>query len=242
MTDFFSRLAARQLGEATGVSPRLASRFEPQARVVPTPDIADRRVEAAGHDERAQAAPVRRTSLAVLRDASPPESTTVTRRRPSRHVVAPPAASRFAGEAPMDRSRAVSRPAEARSTVSSAKPRPDVVRADPVSASVPSAMPERISAQTPPPAHHRSADRTDRRGPPTVFMPAVFEPRHVVPRDRSQGPTRSAADGPVVHVTIGRLEVHAAGSPDRVPARRADATPKTMSLDEYLERRHGARR
>jgi hypothetical protein len=49
------------------------------------------------------------------------------------------------------------------------------------------------------------------------------------------------ADEPVVRITIGRIEVRAA-APAPAREKRHPARPKTMSLDEYLDRRHGPRR
>jgi hypothetical protein len=54
---------------------------------------------------------------------------------------------------------------------------------------------------------------------------------------------RAAPDTePTVKVTIGRVEVRAILQPAPARERRAPPAPKGMSLEEYLERRHGRRR
>jgi hypothetical protein len=46
----------------------------------------------------------------------------------------------------------------------------------------------------------------------------------------------------VVRITIGRVEVRAVLPPEPAPRRREPARAKALSLDEYLDRRHGAKR
>jgi hypothetical protein len=51
---------------------------------------------------------------------------------------------------------------------------------------------------------------------------------------------RPAEEPAVVEITIGGVEVHAVPPPPAPPARTPP--PAAPSLDEYLERRHGAKR
>jgi hypothetical protein len=51
-----------------------------------------------------------------------------------------------------------------------------------------------------------------------------------------------ASAEPVVRITIGRVEVRAVLPPPVPRPRREPPAPKTLSLDEYLDRRHGGKR
>ncbi|MCL4798474.1 MAG: hypothetical protein KJ025_02745 [Burkholderiales bacterium] len=71
-------------------------------------------------------------------------------------------------------------------------------------------------------------------------MPAAAEAPRSAPPLPAVEP--QAIVEPVVNVTIGRVEVRAVMAPLPARERRKPATPKALSLEEYLERRHGARR
>jgi hypothetical protein len=71
------------------------------------------------------------------------------------------------------------------------------------------------------------------------------EPREVIsghpPPPASGASEEGGAAGPVIQVTIGRIEVRAVTPP--APARSAPARPSPApSLDEYLKRRNGGER
>jgi hypothetical protein len=59
-------------------------------------------------------------------------------------------------------------------------------------------------------------------------------------RSEREEPTPLRAEPPVVTVTIGRVEVRAIVPPPAPERPKADAR-KALSLEEYLERRHGGR-
>jgi hypothetical protein len=72
----------------------------------------------------------------------------------------------------------------------------------------------------------------------------VVQPRveRAAPAPLPGVPEAPAPAAPIIHVTIGRIEVRAtAPQAAAAPARRASA-PAVMTLDEYLRRRDGERR
>jgi hypothetical protein len=68
-----------------------------------------------------------------------------------------------------------------------------------------------------------------------AFRHAVSRPPEPPDAERSAGP-----DAPTIHVTIGRVEIRA--SVAAPAARKPQARPPAMSLEEYLKQRKGATR
>jgi hypothetical protein len=229
VSGFLARLAARQLEPGGALRPRAVSRFAaPEAEAaldepVTVPTGAPRFVPA-------QIAP----------------SKTPRVRREPRDAPAMPA--------PLHpRDAVIGRDTDARPARGPSSPRD--VRAAPTDtgadADLHARPPDVALAPTPPAA---------RPAPPArALTPAPLVPRAVV-RERTESeprmapvkratpsaPARAAvnapSDEPVVRITIGRIEVRAAPAPAPVPDKRAPAHAKTLSLDDYLDRRHGPRR
>jgi hypothetical protein len=79
--------------------------------------------------------------------------------------------------------------------------------------------------------------------PPPPLVPVAVHtapPAPLAPPAPTAEPARDA--GGVTHVTIGRLEVRAALAPEPKPSARPAPKSSAMSLESYLESRHGARR
>ena len=243
MSDFLDRLAARAIGGEAALAPRLPSLFEPLARA---PSMATA-------DEGEAPARTRDASRLPPPAAAPPPRPPVPARelieprapRPSPAEPAPlPLPARAAADAPgasMPPSRAAA-PARAMA----AEPSP--ARSAPDSAvATPTSVAPRAARLTP--VRHESMQPPAAIG---ALLPAptpVFATTHAATAPAQPGRTAAmrlrrdaqAAQGnraggePVVHVSIGRLEVRAA--PAAVaPPRRRDG-PQPGSLDDYLRQR-----
>lgn len=240
MSDFLGRLAARQVGALTGVAPRLRSRFEPGAIeegvAMPEPPARlERRDEPDPPADRSTAPPARQEHPAPRAPAH------------ERMVLAEPPATRVDDESEPGEQRAATRVLPAPGSAESRElprrdrsPAPDEsTRAEParpvpaVTRAIRVARVEEVERRSRP-------ARAPQRSEPLVRMP---EPRQApVPRIvGAPEPPRPAEKAPVVEVTIGRIEVRAVSPPPAAPARR-DTSRTAPSLEEYLERRHGAGR
>jgi hypothetical protein len=243
MSDFLDRLAARAIGSETALSPRLPSLFEPLQRA-PIMSPADAGEVPSHHHDMASAAP------AVPVAAPSP-------REPARAAGSvEPGAARIV---PVDRAAS---PAPARAAAN--PPREPMPSSPRVPAPVPSVVvepsgtpvaPERQAVGSPlvqprqvhvAPARQETA-RTPAPGGALLPAPAsVFAAtrttsagsgRTVTARAaaaRTEGKAAAAVE-PVVHVSIGRLEVRAAPAA-AAPSRRREE-PRPSSLDDYLRQR-----
>lgn len=244
MSDFLDRLAARAIGGETTLAPRLPSLFEPLQRA-PIMPLADARE--APPPERCEAAPAMQavpaealTSAAPARTSARPAAARVA---PIAHVVAATSASaaasaaQYASAPPIVGERA-STPAVDRPASPSVLARPATPAPLPVQPRQVRVAPDRQeTARTP--ASNGALLPT----PASVFA----APRTAPARSERTVATRAAAartegkaDGagePVVHVSIGRLEVRAAPVAAAPPRRREG--PQPGSLDDYLRQRGG---
>jgi len=242
MSDFLDRLAARAIGSEATLAPRLPSLFEPlqRAPIMPLADAGeappDRREAAPAFHAVPVEAPTSATSAST---SARPAAVPVT---PIEHVVAATSASTAASAA---------QHASAPSIVSGRAPMPaaDRTASPPVSA--------RQAAATPPlpvqprqtrvaPDHQKTARTPASNGallpaPAPVFAAPRMAPtrseRTVVTRAaaaRAEGKAGAASE-PIVHVSIGRLEVRAAPVA-AAPPRHRDG-PQPGSLDDYLRQR-----
>ena len=243
MSDFLDRLAARAIGGETALSPRLPSLFEPLQRA-PIMPPADAGEVPAHHRDMASAAPV--VPVAASSPREPARAAGSVERSAARVV-------------PVDRAAA---PAPARAAANS--PREPMPSSPMVPAPVPSVVVERSGTPVAPerqaigsspvqprqvhvaPARQETA-RTPAPGGALLPAPApVFAAmrttsagsgRTVAARAaaaRTEGKAAAAVE-PVVHVSIGRLEVRAAPVA-AAPPRRRDG-PQPSSLDDYLRQR-----
>jgi len=239
MSDFLTRLAERQLGAAGGVAPRLPSRFaapvppeiEPDSpspvRSAPTERAQQPHVVLRATDVEAP------SKLPPHGDADPPAATAP---RPPRaptavtHEPPRPAEHRDAEvECPLPQTVVTaSQTTPGQQAVDHAALAPIVV----------------IDRQTPPAPKGSDASSAVRAASP-VLPPILVPQSPLVPR-RGAAPRLEVppptSTSPVVNVTIGRVEVRAVVAPPPARERRKPAAPKALSLEEYLDRRHGARR
>jgi hypothetical protein len=255
--DFLGRLVARARGEDHGVQPRLPSLFEPvhpagagiaadtaglmpsgRREDFPPParedgDIGIRRVAppiAARRDETAPAFGTRQHESAQLPrfdvDAKPVAATVPL--FPARTALAEATGDTVSGDDESPAAGARSARADGRRVDTSAAQRqPHDVR------TIASRHGETIPDVYPP------AENGALLSAP---VPAIMSDTHAARRLASEQSRESAtADNPpVVHVTIGRVEVRAV-QPAPVERRPAARGPRPMALDEYLKRRGGSR-
>jgi hypothetical protein len=246
MSDFLDRLAARAIGSETALAPRLPSLFEPlqRAPIMPLADDGEaspRHREAASPSTatptvapmRSPPAPVTAVTAAARVAPAPAEAVptpTPASAAPStlRNVV-PPASLAVAPTPSSVAERSmtsptpphlaeayVSLPVQLRQARIAAERRETTVPSPSNGVLLPAATPVFAAA--------RAADAPGR----SIHAAAMHT--RVTPTGR-----RDAASEPVVHVSIGRLEVRAAASA-AAPSRRR-AGPQPASLDDYLRQR-----
>jgi len=239
MSDYLGSLVDRTLGLGPTIEPRLRSRFEPV-----TPDSAPILVEESRVEESGPG-----IGRPTRTDGPPSRDDPSMDRKGARR------APRAAEEPPTPLVREpvaeTSRPRPGR-----AEP-PEIVgsREDEVSLLVPTALSPRSrrdSSDERPGDPRRPVESAKAApGPPAGGAVGPIVPRFITATPVAPEPVRERrADGtppppaaPVVHVTIGRVDVRARFVPPPPPAasRPAPSAPG-LSLDEYLRRRNGDRR
>ncbi|MBB6187819.1 hypothetical protein [Rhodanobacter sp. MP7CTX1] len=246
MNDFLDRVTAKAIGNEAMLAPRLPSLFEPQAA-----PIMPATFETSAFEEQRNARATQDAAEAGLRGAAIERSPTApepqlneaarkhepsqpdAKQRPTSSV-APQAAIETTSSSPDIAVDRTAQPTTTERTRLNATPR------EPVQPRVSRVARESLTAS----AMARPAD-TGVLLPPAkpVFvstknlgdLPArAAEAMHL----RSVGPTQHRAEQsePIVHVSIGRLEVRAAPNNATTPTRRNDA-PRPSSLDDYLRER-----
>jgi hypothetical protein len=228
MTGFLARLAARQIAPGGGLRPRAVSRFaapeaeaspdEPPLLVAPVPAVMPPSPPASP-----EAAVPKQVPAALQAARGDPDA--AERRAPHPVLRAPEPAS--PGE---DQPR--SPLSGERDSDDRERPRNGRVAALAQVAPAAARTPEHPPNPAPlvPREIVRARETTAQHAPVAARAAVAPMPTAV-----------EAADAPVVRVTIGRIEVRAA-APAPAREKRPAARPKTMSLDEYLDRRHGTRR
>jgi len=243
VSDFLDRVATRAVGSESMLSPRLPSLFEPAGHAGATVAEASFQVD--------DAIPGGRVSEPMAPNARQQE------RRAAPVAAPPPALSpRSAHVASLQATppERITVAAEAQAVVSN-QPSPRA----PIDAPVPprvawrmerAAVGELQPVRETPVLRERVITEPARDEPLGVLLPPgqpVFATRHE-PEARSantpqQPATGSLADAsretrePVVHVSIGRLEVRAAAA--GAPAPRRQDSPRASALDDYLRQRGG---
>lgn len=243
MSDFLDRLAARAIGSETALAPRLPSLFEPLQRA-PIMPLSDDGETSPGHPETVSAAPAApaiapmrsphapvtapadasRVALAVLEPGPALTPTRTTASTPGNEMQPSPMTAVPAPSSMVERSALSPTPAEVLAPLP-VQPRKTRIMVERLEPAVPAhpvngallPVPTPVfatarAAETPGRAHHAAAVHT-------LGVPA--------------GPGNASGE-PVVHVSIGRLEVRAA--PTATPPRRRDG-PQPSSLDDYLRQR-----
>lgn len=242
MSDFLDRLAARAIGSETTLAPRLPSLFEPlqRAPVMPPADGGEAPPDRRDTAPAIHAVPVEApTSAAPASTSAQPAAAPVT---PIERVAAAMPASaaasavRHASAPPIVGERAAT-PAIDRPAASSVSARP-VMSASPLP--VPPRQ-TRVAPDRQETARTPASNGVLLPAPAPVFAVTLAAParseRTVAARvaaARAEGKADAARE-PVVHVSIGRLEVRAAPAA-AAPPRRRDG-PQPGSLDDYLRQR-----
>jgi hypothetical protein len=234
VSDFLGRLAARTLGEGGAIRPRLPSLFEPappEGAHIPSEPEAPRTPPRLTKEDESTIVARHELEEATARVSPSAE--------PHAAEALPLPASARPEHEPVDPSRRSIRPPEA-PAARKARPTPTLTLAEGRRERTPPAAPLGASVEPPP-------DRTPRVDAPVpdrrLHVPRVTTSGHAEePRVSAvTGPARHA-EPPVVHVTIGRIEVRAI-TPKEAPAPSAPSprSEPTLSLDEYLKRRAGGR-
>ncbi len=243
MSDFLDRLACRAIGSEAALAPRLPSLFEPSQRA-PTLALGDEG-EAPVQGREAPAASA--AMPAALQVQSPHAAGPAERSRASATPTDPaPTSAPAQAVAPAQR-HTLSSPAlelAPRNTPPVERPAVPSTAGHPDTTNSPSPVPPRHARLAPRPASvSQPACGSLRPAPVPVFAaprvgPASAPPGQAVARRAAAAPVASeigASSEPVVHVSIGRLEVRAV-APTGAASRRRDG-PQPSGLDDYLRQR-----
>lgn len=241
VSDFLDRVATRAIGSASTLSPRLPSLFEPAGHGGATVADASFEVQAATPDEHAP--------IPALPNGRRPEGRAATPQAPEPALAQRPALEPPTQAALREGSVAVGDPQPSAASARLREPAPE-----PATPRVTKRFGRTPAGELQPPPTHvvreRIVDapvREDRLG---VLLPPsqpVFATRHD-PEARPANPARQPASAsladaspmaqePVVHVSIGRLEVRA--GPAGSPTPRRQEAPRPSTLDDYLRQRGG---
>jgi hypothetical protein len=247
MSDFLDRVAARAIGGEATLAPRLPSLFEPSAHTPILPAVQEDGSATANH-----ATSPAEDTLRAVEPLRPPRATSPRPTDASRLAsIEPPAARTLAPVASVP-DRATPATARAAPPMPSAPitTRARVPPSESESASAEPAMPlpvqPRQTRTAPPRAEAAPALVGSLLSPsaPVFATPRIAPARERVdhasairPRAAPDGGHAAPASEPIVHVSIGRLEVRAAPAA-AAPARRRDE-PRPASLDDYLRHRGG---
>lgn len=238
--DIFAALVERESGAAAGLVPRLPAPFED----VPT----------AGGPEPAGSGTVAPTSAAGTRTEAPSSAAPpASRAAPPSDAEAPAVGRRHEVVRVDERVRIETReteplesrprPVQALKPETSARPLEPGPRrrAEPEPVRRPAPPGDQAAVLRPwavvPAVATPDPDAQGRRDPAPVQVPARRQEPDVGTRPVLREPsTTSEAAEPVVHVSIGRVEVRAVPEPAAPRVRRTER--RTQTLDEYLERRN----
>ena len=246
MSDFLDRLAARAIGSETALAPRLPSLFEPLQRtpIMPASDDAE---ASPPHREAGSAATVAPT-VAPTHSSQAPMTAVMAGSRVASAAVGPvtvPTPARVAASTPRTEVQPASiaaapapSPVIERPLASSTLLRPaEVVAPLPVRPRQTRIVAEPPEAAVPP----QPSSGALLPAPTPVFGAAAAPVRssHAAAMRPPAAPAGvgSLSTEPVVHVSIGRLEVRAAPA-SAIPPRQRDGPPPS-SLDDYLRQRGG---
>lgn len=248
MSDFLERLATRAIGSEEALTPRLPSLFEPLHRA-PSMPVSDDGETSPRHREAVSATVA--PTIAPMRSPHAPVTAVADGSRVAPAAVGPVAVLTPA-HAVASTPRSVAQPA----LIAAAPARSPVVERS-VASPMPVRPTEAFAAQPVRPwQRHIAADQPETTVPPhssngallAAFAPVFTAPRAADTPGRSshaaamrtlaaQAGMGSRSSEPVVHVSIGRLEVRAAPASATPPHRRDGAQPS--SLDDYLRQRGG---
>ena len=256
MSDFLTRLAARQLGAMETIEPRIKPRYAPPAHESQAAPIAEEIVAPAPRrDENVGTIPTMVLKPAKLDSPRPGFAATEHKRTAVEHPAEvhadpPGRRTRFDSDLsarasePIQRVQMMSKdqPATAR-TISPAQSAAALQSFDALTPkssgsssgdkSTPIVM---VKTEPAPVSLVQSAKANPARPDVTLTAPPSISSRN----ERAQQPAKSSAEPPI-QVTIGRIEVTAI-TQAAVLKRAAPARKPAPSLDDYLARRHGRER
>lgn len=227
MTNFLGRLAERQIAPGRGLRPRSVSRFAaPESEALAE---APALLVAPAGASPASAAAIAQSTVPM------PDQADLQAAHGSADAIEPGALHpEPRAPDPVSRTEPPQRPLRTGETDTTAIERPGNGRSGAVAVTA--------HATAPAPGHPRHPAPLV---PREIVRARETTTQHTAVAARSAVATvpaaAAAADEPVVRITIGRIEVRAA-APTPARENRPPARPKTMSLDEYLDRRHGPRR
>ena len=250
MSDFLTRLAERQLGRIETIEPRVKPLFAPTARepqaLALGDDFATQPLPRV--DDKAATPPAR----SIIADSPRPEQPRLAEPRPvATQTPALDRATRSAAEPLKIDSEltqpAPTNPAAARAIAAIIAPiqtpakMPSLdapnLENNSVSSSAAPLLPTRVNSELAPPPRKNSTVDAPAETEIQLTAPPSLSTRHDRVDERARPPV---ADAPV-QVTIGRIEVTALVQ--AAPSKRAAPPRKpTLSLDDYLARRHGRER
>lgn len=249
MSDFLTRLIQRQTGTLPSVQPRPRSMFAPATDQLGFSIIHEPAMPESAHEEVRRQAPEGPSRVAPTRPSTSAINAPLSTETPVGRIQAvpvvqtpdvaepSPTATKVEGRAAWD---------EATSRTQEPPIRPFLLPGAPVGSEL---------------NRRRAEDRPERPGrteaatrplmtppPPLVRSPrtrpssALAAPPSLRPAEQSSQRARADRmnEEPPVQVTIGRIEVTAQPTP-AAPKRKAGSRPPSMSLEDYLARRHGGR-
>jgi hypothetical protein len=244
VNDFLDRMTAKAIGNETMLAPRLPSLFEPQAASIMPAKFETSAIEEQRNTQEApDISDAAKRDPAMQRGPSPsehgPDGTTLKRAQPN---TTQSSASCIAAQPAIETAQPLSHVAikEIAQPTTTDRTRRHVTPREPVE---PRASRASFESQTPsaierspesglllPPAKPVFASTKNLGDLPARAAEAMYS------RSIGAAGHRTEQSEPVVHVSIGRLEVRAAPTGATTPSRRNDA-PRPSSLDDYLRQR-----
>jgi hypothetical protein len=260
MDDYFAILAARLTGAADAVRPLLPSRYEPASKLLVAEDTGSDIVDSSQELTVPRAArPTDAPQSAVHRPEAPSSPKLVNKNHTLDHS---PEMSRPAQPIVAARIQpsAEGAPEPRRQPAHASKPKPlpanetmeaedgpgiprRLIQKEPRAATDTLSTPLRVRETLPKPREAPLHAAMNKRSKfPDGMGPRSRESGRIGIRLTPQtavvaGTGDAGKKGPDVHISIGRIEVHAVHPPAAAPARNR-TTPSTVSLEDYLARRN----
>lgn len=233
-------LVRRTLDPGGGLTPYLPSRFEDT--LDPIPAITE---ETPATPRLEQMRPVARHPGRSADAAAPPSRTPAAgpstgSERGGRPVREPPATGSTAARSPADGAPPSTKPPSVRPELPHREPGKSRDGTPPLR---PATKPDQRNAamgrESPAPARVTAARQPEPPAPQPIPAPRAPSVRPADPASTGAPDRIEAGPGtePVVHITIGRVEVRVPGSEPASPRPASRPARHVMSLDEYLERR-----
>ncbi len=252
MADFFSRLAERALGVANTARPRIASIFAPPVGVplTPasegTPDPPQRTPPDAERPPQVSATPKEQIARQKMRSAElrePPSGRTKPGRMPSepQNLTGDDWPQKPNDEARAKRATRIANETEHGEAAQRSTNAPGTAGASPAMRPDPSEPTPSGSVQRPPTRSETLfAVGPERTAHPQASLQGRDQVFQIAASPLARIQRRTEEQGPIVKVSIGRVEVRAVIAPTASRS-SSRAAPKVTSLEEYLKQREEAR-